>query len=69
MRFGGKPFIDYFIDKYNQMWWNSFFGTNRLYWLKNKMDLCINANEELNSDLYKIASIIFCDIRLETIST
>lgn len=39
--FGGKPFMNYIIDKYNQMWWSSCFGTNRLYWLKKEINVSI----------------------------
>lgn len=35
---GRKPLKDYFVDFYNNMWWNNCFGTRRIDWAKNYVE-------------------------------
>lgn len=35
---GRKPLKDYFIELYNNMWWNNCFGTKRINWMKSYVE-------------------------------
>ena len=63
--FGGKPFKDWLIYLYKNMWWNPIFGSYRLTWLTQYLTQSEDKNHSIK-DFNQLTLNVLFTIKLES---